>query len=99
VCGAPGGGSMQWLPGPATVPCRTHRPGDHRPADTGESGLELIEELRQDFPTLKIIAISGSGAEFLNRAKQLGAHCGFEKPVHLQEVLTAVEALVPSSLS
>lgn len=64
-----------------------------------KSGLELIEELRQDFPMLKIIAISGSGVELLNRAKQLGAHCGFEKPVHLQEVLTAVEALVPSSLS
>ena len=61
------------------------------------SGLELISELRRDFPRANIIALSGSGAALLTRAKQLGAQCGFEKPIPLQGVLTAVQALVPST--
>jgi YesN/AraC family two-component response regulator len=61
-----------------------------------KNGLELIEELRHSFPSTKIIALTGGGQEFLNRAKQLGAHRGYEKPVHLWEVLAAVQELIQS---
>jgi two-component system chemotaxis response regulator CheY len=64
-----------------------------------KSGLEIIEELRHDFPTAKIIALTGSGQEFLHRAKQLGAHRGYEKPIHLREFLAAVQELVQSEVT
>jgi CheY-like chemotaxis protein len=46
-----------------------------------KNSLEIIEELRHNFPTTKIIALTGSSREFLNRAKQLGAHRGYEKRI------------------
>jgi CheY-like chemotaxis protein len=60
-----------------------------------KEGLETIRELRQEFPEVKIIAVSGGGRigpqGYLDAAKKLGAACTFEKPVDLEELIQAVE--------
>jgi DNA-binding NtrC family response regulator len=65
-----------------------------------KEGLEIIRELRQEFPLLKVIAISGGGRtgklDFLDIATKLGAVRTFHKPFALRELLDAVkEILVP----
>ena len=49
-----------------------------------KEGIEMMIELRKDFPDIKIIAISGAGknpGEFLELAKHLGAMQTFIKPI------------------
>ena len=53
-------------------------------------GLEVIEELKEDDPDLKIIAISGGRDEQLRRARGLGARHTFRKPFVTEEVLKAI---------
>ena len=60
------------------------------------SGLELIKALRESFPTAKIVAISGSGAQMLDMATQLGAHRVLAKPFKLQELLNTVYEVAES---
>jgi len=65
-----------------------------------QEGLETIRILRQEFPAVKIIAISGGGQRgvlnFLAVAQHLGAWRTLRKPFALQELRTAVsEALQP----
>lgn len=61
-------------------------------------GIETIMALRKDFPSVKIIAISGGRrvgpGEFLNLAKTLGAHRILHKPFVLQEMLDVVSELL-----
>lgn len=57
-------------------------------------GMTAIPELRQDFPDVKIIAISGVGQDFLTIARTLGAARTFTKPLEPDEVLKAVKDLV-----
>ena len=64
-----------------------------------KDGLETISELRKMFPTLKIIAMSGSvqrvaGFEHLRTATDLGAHLVIRKPIDLEELLDAVRRVV-----
>jgi len=63
-----------------------------------QEGLETIRELRRDFPTTKIIAISGGGQigtyNFLTIAERLGARRALQKPFGLQEILDAVEEML-----
>jgi CheY-like chemotaxis protein len=70
-----------------------------------KEGLETIRELKHDFPTLKIIAISGggfrshysitSGAEnALAAAQAFGANRTLFKPFEIQHLLTLVEELL-----
>ena len=59
-----------------------------------KSGLEIIEELRRDYPDAKIIAMAAYGEEILAKARALGADRTFDKPFHLQEMLDAVNALL-----
>lgn len=63
-----------------------------------ENGLETILELQRRYPSLKIIAMTGSGhfgaLEDLKTATILGAHRTFSKPFHLQDMLQAVEELL-----
>lgn len=70
-----------------------------------KEGLETIRELKYDFPTLKIIAISGggfrshyavtSGAEnALAAAQAFGANRTLFKPFEIQHLLTLVEELL-----
>ncbi len=61
-----------------------------------KDGLEIIKELKEKFPTLKIIAISGGGIlkkegiEYLKLAKKLGAHYTLPKPFSGDELMVAI---------
>jgi PAS domain S-box-containing protein len=61
-------------------------------------GIEIIIELKKDFPDVKIIAISGGGRSepesYLNLAEQLGAKRVFPKPIDREELLNAVRDLL-----
>jgi len=63
-----------------------------------KDGIEMILELRNDFPQLKIIAISGGGRlgpdGYLEMAQKLGAHKTFFKPFNRREILDAVRDLL-----
>lgn len=63
-----------------------------------KEGLETIIELRQDFPGVKIIAISGGGRigtkDYLNMAKIFGVQRTFAKPVAREQLLEAIRDLV-----
>jgi DNA-binding response OmpR family regulator len=58
-----------------------------------QDGLETIRVMRQDFPTVKIIAISGKDWT-LSKTKELGVQRTFQKPFGMQELLAAVHELV-----
>ena len=66
-----------------------------------KEGIEMMIELRKDFPDIKIIAISGAGikepGEFLDLAKHLGAMRTFVKPIDKGELLDAVLELFPEA--
>ncbi len=63
-----------------------------------KEGLEIIMELRRDFPGVKIIAMSGGGrvdpVEYLSIAKNFGAQYTFTKPIERKELLNAVRELL-----
>ena len=63
-----------------------------------KEGLETIRELKRDFPKVKIIAISGCGAQYLRMAKEFSAHRTFRKPFSLDEIVEAVKALLEGCL-
>ena len=64
----------------------------------GNEGLETIVDLRNEFPDLKIIAISGGGLDgqnnYLNAARLCGATMTFRKPFKNQEIIDAVNDLL-----
>ena len=64
----------------------------------GKSGLEVIQELRRDFPEVKIIAISGvdvrDGIALATLIRAYGVDCAFEKPFQLRDLVDAVKQLV-----
>jgi CheY-like chemotaxis protein len=80
-----------------------------RPADLvltdilmpGRSGLEVVTELRREYPAVKIIAMSGGGAErqmsFLAEAEMLGADSGIAKPFDNERLLQIVASLLDES--
>ncbi len=57
----------------------------------GKHGLEVIEELRRDYPDAKIIALSGSGVKDLKKSLTIGANHALEKPFLTRELLRAVK--------
>ena len=63
-----------------------------------KEGLETIIELRQDFPDVKIIAISGGGRigtkDYLHLAKIFGVQRTFTKPVAREQLLDAITELL-----
>ena len=63
-----------------------------------KEGIEVITELQRDFPSVKIIVISGGGRvgpeEYLNLAKTMGLKHTFIKPFTCNEILEAVNELV-----
>lgn len=65
-----------------------------------KEGLEMIRELVQDFPDIKIIAISGGGSivrgDYLPLATNLGALRTFQKPLDVQEILKAIQDILPT---
>ena len=62
-----------------------------------KEGLETIRELKENFPNVKIIAISGcvtiesEGEDCLKMAKKFGAMCTLAKPIDMEELLEAVQ--------
>lgn len=78
-----------------------------RPADLivtdifmpNRDGLELIPQLRADYPAAKVLAISGGGllvkgAGYLDTAREIGAHSILAKPFDRQDLLRAASALL-----
>lgn len=65
-----------------------------------KEGIELMIELRKEFPDIKIFAISGAGAnkagEYLPLAKSVGAFRTFVKPIDKQALIDAVMMFFPS---
>jgi CheY-like chemotaxis protein len=63
-----------------------------------KEGLETIRELVRDFPSAKIIAISGGGISgalsYLPLARSFGALCTIAKPFDRRELLEAVRKLL-----
>lgn len=56
-----------------------------------QEGFETIQVIRREWPSLKVIAMSGAfGPEFLRIAKLLGAHSTLQKPLRAEVVLRAV---------
>lgn len=66
-----------------------------------KEGVQTIIELRQEFPSLPIIAISGGGRtrnlDFLKIAEQYGAKKILPKPFSEEELLSAVEGCLAST--
>lgn len=64
----------------------------------GKEGIETIRDLRQQFPQVKIIAISGRGGNYTNanldRAVMIGADRSVAKPFGIDEILQVVSELV-----
>ena len=65
----------------------------------GKSGLEVIAVLRKDYPSIRIIAISGGGRvkatdDLLEKARELGADAVLSKPFDLDELEKTVERLL-----
>ena len=65
-----------------------------------KEGLEIILEMKQSNPDLKIIAISGGGRispeSYLECAKHFGASRVFQKPFSQKEFVSAVKILMAS---
>jgi CheY-like chemotaxis protein len=59
----------------------------------GQEGLETIEQLKVEFPDVRVIAISGkpTGGTMLSVAKRLGATAVLPKPFLPEELLKLVE--------
>lgn len=63
-----------------------------------KEGIETIRELKDSYPTVKIIAMSGGGRlgpeTYLTLARKLGAHRTFTKPFELKALGDAVRELL-----
>jgi len=63
-----------------------------------KEGVETIMELREEFPDVKVIAVSGGGrigpTDYLEIAKRIGAARTFKKPFDRRELLKAVSELL-----
>ncbi|MDP6779070.1 MAG: response regulator [Candidatus Latescibacteria bacterium] len=63
-----------------------------------KSGLEVIQELKRDFPSIKIIAISGvdvrDGLDLATLTRAYEVDRAIEKPFHIHDLLQAVRDLL-----
>ena len=64
----------------------------------GKEGIETIIDIRNRFPEIRIVAISGGGqlgpGDYLRSAQLLGAHKTLAKPFKREEIVGAVEELL-----
>ena len=77
-----------------------------RPADLvvtdivmpGQEGLETIMRFREEYPDVKIIAMSGAGRNtgqsYLDLAQKLGANRTLAKPFSIEHFLAAVQSIL-----
>jgi DNA-binding response OmpR family regulator len=64
-----------------------------------KDGLAVIRDIRDRFPGVQVIAMSGGGVQgldFLKAATLMGARRAFRKPFKLAELLDAVRELIGS---
>lgn len=63
-----------------------------------KEGIEIIVELKKEYPDAKIIAISGGGRfgpeQFLALAKNLGAKMTVTKPFKKEQILAAIDSVL-----
>ena len=60
-----------------------------------QEGIETIQKLRQNYPRLRIIAMSGAyGGQFLHMAKLMGADEVLRKPVDPEQLCSTVAKLL-----
>ena len=59
-----------------------------------KDGLEVIRDLVQENPDVKIIGMAAYGEDLLAQAVELGARRTFQKPFHLKDMCEAVEGLL-----
>ncbi len=59
-----------------------------------KNGLIAIQEILEEFPGTKIVAVSGKDPEMLERAKEYGALKALTKPITPKQVQDAVEELL-----
>ncbi|NQV34746.1 MAG: response regulator [Phycisphaeraceae bacterium] len=68
-----------------------------------KEGIEIIRELQNDFPTVKIIAISGGGRmaaeDYLKTARRFGVARTFTKPFECKALLEAIQELLSVSVT
>jgi CheY-like chemotaxis protein len=60
----------------------------------GKGGLEVIDELRQNYPDVKIISISGQSIADLNRSPARGADLAIGKPIDIWNLLKIVKMML-----
>jgi DNA-binding NtrC family response regulator len=57
-----------------------------------QEGIETIKRIRKEYPSIRVIAMSGAfGGDYLRIASLLGAHSTLPKPIRMEAVLSAVE--------
>jgi len=64
-----------------------------------KDGVTTIQELVQEFPKVKIIAMTGGGSilpnfDYLKHAQLLGAIHTFKKPINSKELLSVINQLL-----
>jgi CheY-like chemotaxis protein len=68
-----------------------------------KDGLEVVRALRRQHPPVKVIAISGAAgkraADYLQMATFMGAATVLAKPLSVDVVMAAVNALLPGAAS
>lgn len=57
-------------------------------------GLELIREMQNKYPSIKILAMSGIGDQYLKAAKSFGASYVFNKPFERDKLTSAVNKVL-----
>jgi DNA-binding response OmpR family regulator len=66
-----------------------------------KEGLEIILELTQQFPGIKVIAISGGGVSLgdylLDVAKEFGAKRALRKPIQMKQLVAVVKEVLDES--
>jgi CheY-like chemotaxis protein len=64
----------------------------------GQEGIETIVQFRENYPEVKIIAMSGggrnNGQHYLELAKRLGATLTLAKPFSIEDFLAAVQGVL-----
>lgn len=68
-----------------------------------KEGIETISELINEFPGIKIVAMSGGGRigpdAYLKMAKDFGAMRTIKKPINKVELVSTIKELLPDSPS
>ncbi len=57
-------------------------------------GLELIREVQKKYPSIKILAMSGVGDQYLKAAKSFGASYVFHKPFERDKLTSAINKVL-----